>query len=189
VAAFLELIWAFIGLLLTIGGTFVEVSMTAPPWNWSQEGVLVHPLRVTCQVGAVLLVGCMGGKNAGALSQIAYITLGLTWLPVFTFGGGLDYVFEPSFGYILGFVPGAWVCGALALRNKPRLELLALSCLSGLITIHLVGLTYLALISSFNQELIVAGMWKYSLNPLPGQLVLVCAVTAIAKFLRTLMCY
>ncbi|MEO8892890.1 MAG: biotin transporter BioY, partial [Coleofasciculaceae cyanobacterium] len=34
-----ELLWALIGLLLTIGGTFLEAFVTNPPWDWSGQGV------------------------------------------------------------------------------------------------------------------------------------------------------
>jgi biotin transport system substrate-specific component len=76
---------------------------------------------VSFQVGAVLLTGCVGGKNAAALSQIAYLILGLALFqvfefPVFTQGGGLSYVREPGFGYLMGFVPAGWVCGYLAFK-------------------------------------------------------------------------
>ncbi len=77
-----QLLWSLIGLLLTISGTFVEVYVTSSPWNWSHDGIQTLSLGVTYQIGAVLLVGCLGGRNAGALSQIAYLVLGLTWFPI-----------------------------------------------------------------------------------------------------------
>jgi len=99
-----------IGLLLTIFSTFVPVSLA----SWSAAGLSSQKLGITYQIGAVLLTGCLGGKNAGLLAQVAYIFLGLTWLPVFAQGGGMGYLKEASFGYILGFMPGAWLCGWLA---------------------------------------------------------------------------
>jgi biotin transport system substrate-specific component len=189
-----ELIWALIGLLLTIGGTLIEASIAAPAWIWSQQGVQVYALGASFQVGAVLLVSCAGGKNAGALSQIAYLLLGLAWLPVFTSGGGWEYVQEPSFGYLLGFVPGAWVCGQLAFNAPLRLESLAFSCLCGLCVIHLIGIAYLAVIYGFGWLAAdIFPVWRtiflYTLFPLPAQLAVVCAVTVCAYALRKLMFY
>ncbi len=132
-----ELLWALIGLLLTIFGTFVEAFITNPPWNWSERGIFSQSLGITYQIGAVLLTGCLGGKNAGALSQIAYVVLGLLWLPIFAHGGGLDYLREPSFGYLVGFVAGAWLCGYMAFRARAKLESLAVSAFFGLVVIHL----------------------------------------------------
>ncbi|MCL6436431.1 MAG: biotin transporter BioY [Leptolyngbyaceae cyanobacterium HOT.MB2.61] len=189
-----ELLWAFIGLLLTIGGTFLEAFVATPTWQWGTNSLQTHSLGVTYQIGAVLLVGCLGGKNAAVLSQIAYILLGLTWFPIFAQGGGMSYIKEPSFGYILGFIPGAWLCGLLAFKALPRLESLAFSCLSGLLTIHLTGIVYLVLSYYFGwlgkaQIPLQQALLKYSLHPLPGQFAVICAVTLIAFTLRHLMFY
>ena len=100
----IELLWAIAGLLLTIAATFLPASFASPVWIWEQQEVKTFSLEVTYQVGAVFFVGCLGGKNAAVISQIAYIFLGLTLLPVFTHGGGIDYFREPSFGYLLGFI-------------------------------------------------------------------------------------
>lgn len=188
-----QLLWSLIGLLLTIGGTFLEARVTSAPWNWNQHGIHTLSLGVTYQIGAVLLVGCLGGKNAAALSQIAYLVLGLIWLPVFTQGGGMSYFRQPHFGYLLGFVPGAWVCGSLAFKASPRLEYIAFSCICGLFTVHLTGLSYLVLTFSFNWAGKVFPLMEaaldYSFYPLPGQLAVVCAVTVLAYCLRHLMFY
>lgn len=191
-AAPYQLLWSLIGLLLTIGGTFLEAYVTSSPWNWRQDGIHTLSLGVTCQIGAVLLVGCLGGKNAGAISQIAYLVLGLTCLPVFAQGGGIEYIKQPNFGYLLGFIPGAWICGFLAFQASPRLESLAFSCICGLLTIHLTGISYLVITHALPwaaQSPLLQVALKYSLFPLPGQLAVVCAVTVLAYGLRHLMFY
>lgn len=187
-----ELLWAIIGLLLTINGVFIEVAVPIPstwPIDWNQ--IDLYSLGATLQIGAVLLVGCLGGKNAGALSQIAYLVLGLSGVQVFSQGGGLSYVQEPTFGYLLGFLPGAWICGYLAFRKKSRLEILLLSCLCGLLTIHLFGIVYLtglslSQLSSFSWG---TSIWQFSILPLPGQLIVMCAVALIAFVLRRILFY
>lgn len=193
-AAPTQLMWALIGLILTIGGTLLEAFITSPPWVWGQHGIQAYSLGVTCQIAAVLLVGCLGGRNAAAISQVAYLILGLTWFNVFTQGGGLDYIHRPTFGYLLGFVPGAWVCGWLAFRLPAKLEHLALSCLVGLFAIHLTGIAYILLAYlgkwiGFESQSLSAMLTDYSITPLPGQLALVCAVTVLAALLRRLMLY
>ena len=190
----LELLWAIIGVLLTIGGTFLEAFAADPSWLWEQQEISVYPLGVTYQIGAVLLVGCMGGKNAAAISQIAYLFLGLTVLPVFAEGGGIGYLREPTFGYLLGFIPGGWVCGTIAFKASPKLELLAFSCLCGLLIVHGVGIIYLisnyALEGFADQSLpLIAALQKYSLYPLPGQLAVACAISVLSYVLRGLMFY
>jgi biotin transport system substrate-specific component len=190
-----EILWAVIGLILTIGGTLLEAFIPSPPWTWVQNGAVeAYSLGVTCQIGAVLLVGCMGGKNAAVISQVAYLLLGLTWFNVFTQGGGIEYVLNPRFGYLLGFIPGAWICGYLAFRFPVRLEYLALSSLAGLLSIHAVGMTYLSIANSFNCAVTGAAslpqaLYTYSLSPLPGQLAVICAVAVVSYALRHVMFY
>lgn len=192
-----EFLWALIGLLLTIFTTFLPASTTNLPWNWSHDGIVSQSLGVSYQIGAVLLIGCLGGKNAGALAQIAYVILGLTWLPVFAHGGDWEYLKEPSFGYILGFIPGAWVCGSMAFRTRAKIETLAFSAICGLLVIHLCGLVYLvglSLLSPFvGQILPLASLpsfiVNYSLIPLPGQLIIICVIAMLAYFLRLLLFY
>lgn len=190
----IELLWAIAGLLLTIAATFVPASFASPTWIWEQQEVKTFSLGVTYQVGAVLFIGCLGGKNAAVISQIAYIFLGLTLLPVFSHGGGISYLREPSFGYLLGFMPGAWICGNLAFKADPKLELLAFNCLCGLLSVHVTGLAYLIISNILgwkNTESLslFEAIFRYSILPLPGQLGIICAVAVMAYFLRRLLFY
>ena len=195
----LDFLWALIGLVLTIAATWSEAFITNAPWNWNATGVQVYSLGVSFQVGAVLLTACVGGKNAATLAQIAYLTLGLLLfqffgLPIFTQGGGLGYLREPSFGYLVGFIPAAWVCGYLAFQERPKLETLAFSSVCGLGIIHGCGLLYLAIASVGGWlEAVTFPAWEailaYSLAPLPGQLIMVCAVSVLARLLRQLLFY
>jgi len=189
-----QLLWSMIGLLLTMGGTFIEVYGITLSGSFSQHGIQTFSLGVTFQIGAVLLVGCLGGQNAGALSQIAYLVMGLTLLPVFSEGGGIGYVKLSQFGYLLGFIPGAWICGFLAFKARPKLESLAFSCICGLLTVHLCGITYLTVSYFFQWQgtenlSLMQAILKYSWFAIPGQLTVVCAVTSIAYLLRHLMFY
>jgi biotin transport system substrate-specific component len=180
--------------MLTIGGTLLKATITGAPWAWTPESVPLHFLGTSYQIGAVLLVGCLGGKNAAVMSQIAYLALGLAGFPVFSQGGGSQYMSSPGFGYLLGFVPGAWICGYLAFKVPPRLESLAFSGVCGLLTIHAVGIPYLILGSIFrwlnlNDQSLGQALFAYSINLLPGQLALTCSVAVLAFVMRRVMFY
>jgi biotin transport system substrate-specific component len=188
------LMWTIVGLFLTIGANFLPAYVTSAPWQWISAGISAYPLGFKCQVGAVLLVSCLGGKTAGVLTQVTYLLLGLLWLKIFNDGGGIEYLQKPAFGYLLAFIPGAWVCGQLAFRRAPQLEYLGLSCLCGLVTIHAIGILYLIIFQLINwQELggfqLLNLMATYSLYPLISQIVLGCTATLIAFVLRRLMFY
>ncbi len=195
-----RLIWTVLGLMLTVVGTFIEAVVALPeifdaegnlqlPTNLAAVGTI--PLPVSFQVAAVLFVGCMGGKFPATLSQMAYLGLGLSGYQIFSQGGGLSYWQEPTFGYLLGFIPAAWFCGQLAFQQPPRIERLFLSCLAGLGVIHGCGLVYLVGLS-LGQLLplpLPSLIQQYSLNPLPGQLVITCLVAVAARMLRFVLIY
>ena len=116
---------------LTAIGAFLRI-----PTPWSS---------FTLQTFFVCMAGVLLGPKYGALSQLIYVALGLLGLPVFTDGGGLGYLFFPTFGFLLSYIPAAAVVGALTLRSSsPRR--IALACLAGYAVIYLVGLPYMALI-------------------------------------------
>lgn len=188
-----------------VGATLVEAHIAWPQgwdWqNWTMRSAIAYPsLRVNWQVGAVLLIGCLGGTQAALLSQISYVILGLSGSAIFTQGGGLDYIQEPAFGYILGFIPGGWLCGRLAFRGPAQLETLALSALAGLGVIHLFGIVYqigLQTVQLLSQQIqlmemgmnLLRGISHYSFVLLTGQLALICAVSVLAFILRRIMFY
>jgi biotin transport system substrate-specific component len=202
------LMWTIVGLVLTIGANFLPAYILSSPLQWFGAGITPYPLGFKCQVGAVLLVSCLGGRTAGVLAQIAYISIGLVFLKIFNDGGGIQYVYKPNFGYLLAFIPGAWVCGQLAFKRFSfgqshsssiqlpplQLEHLGLSCFCGLVTIHICGISYLILFKLIDlQQLgnfkLVDSILSYSIYPLFSQLILVCAATLIAFILRRTMFY
>ncbi|EDX87197.1 BioY family [Synechococcus sp. PCC 7335] len=197
-----ELLWAVIGLILTIGCTWIEAFVFGLPISeWLQGeggGIEAISLGVSFQVGAVLFTGCMGGKNAAALSQIAYIALGVLLfeffgLEIFAHGAGIEYVQEPSFGYLLGFVPAGWLCGLLAFRSKRSLERIGFAALCGLVPVHLCGMAYLIVGYLFRWLPAPPGLgtaiMSYSIVQIPGQVMVSCAIALIAFGLRKLLFY
>ena len=185
-------LWAMVGLILTIGGTFVEASTIFGASLWKGDGVITQSLGVSFQIGAVLLTGCLGGRNAALIAQIVYLALGLLGLPIFDRGGGWQYILEPNFGYLLGFIAGAWVCGYLAFQKLATINSLMLSCCAGLFSVHLIGIIYLIVLSHIHGltaeiSSLSQGIYAYSIAPVPGQLAVICAVSAIALMMRKLM--
>ena len=73
------------------------------------------PVPVTLQTFAVLLAGSMLGPVWGPVSQLLYLAAGVAGMPVFANGGaGLGSIAGPTGGYLVGFVPAAWLMGLLA---------------------------------------------------------------------------
>ncbi|WP_287128426.1 biotin transporter BioY [Candidatus Cyanaurora vandensis] len=186
-----DLLWAVLGLELTVMGTLVTLVL---PDRWPEQ-VIWWPLVVnwpwqpgysfSLQVAAVLITGMVGGPFAGLGAQVAYLVLGLWYFPVFFEGGGLGYLNHPTMGYLLGFLPGAWLTGALALRQRSTLIGLMTSGLWGLLMIHLCGLVGLALHYGWDWSLIDAAL-RCSALPLLGQLLSLLGVSLAALGVRRL---
>lgn len=75
----------------------------------------VPPVPFSLQIFFAILAGALLGSRQGAMSIVIYLLLGLCGLPVFTKGAGLSYLLQPTFGYLLGFVPAA-----MAVRKNHR---------------------------------------------------------------------
>ncbi|MCC8169749.1 MAG: biotin transporter BioY [Oscillospiraceae bacterium] len=104
----------------------------------------------TLQFMFTLLAGLFLGGKLGALSVLVYILLGLAGVPVFTQGGGPHYIFVPTFGYIIGFLVGTFVCGTIADRvPNPSVKRLLCASLANFAIVYLFGMVYFYVISNF----------------------------------------
>ena len=112
--------------VLTAVGAFIRIPFPFVP--------------MTLQTLFVFLSGAILGSRAGALSQILYVGMGLIGLPVFTGGGGPQYILHPTFGYLVGFILGAWVIGFITeMFEKPSFPFYLIACLCGTAVIYAVG--------------------------------------------------
>ena len=107
----------------------------------------------------------------------------------FTAGGGFGYIFNPTFGFLLGLIPTAWVIGKIAEKDRSVPRLL-LACFAGLAVLYLVGLPYIALIVNVYKGGNVSGMTlatAYMLPYLPGDcLKIVVSVILAPRILKAM---
>ena len=107
------------------------------------------PISFTMQVFFTCMAGLLLGPYWGSLSQLIYVLLGLVGLPIFTQGGGLMYVVKPSFGFLIGLIPMAFIVGLLTRRvsmqlSRPKQFLrLLLAQTVGLVFLYVIGLPYM----------------------------------------------
>ena len=112
----------------------------------------------TLQFFFTAMAGLLLGPACGALSQAVYVLLGLAGAPIFTAGGGLTYALQPTFGFLLGLIPAAWVAGMLT-RRGGGLARIALACLAALAALYAVGLPYMYAILNFYSG-VRYGIWQ-----------------------------
>ena len=75
------------------------------------------PLMFTFQTLFVFIAGLMLAPRYALISQLVYMALGLVGLPIFMSGGGISYVLQPSFGFIIGFAVCAFLVSLLVRKQ------------------------------------------------------------------------
>ncbi len=104
--------------------------------------VPLHPVPITMQTFAVLVIGMAYGWGLGAATLALYMTAGLAGLPVFAPGGP---PLKFTFGYIIGFILAAGLVGWLAEKGWDRdVVRAAVAMLAGNALIYIPGLIMLA---------------------------------------------
>ena len=99
---------------------------------------------LTMQTLMVMFAGLVLGSRLGALSQFLYLVTGLLGLPIFAQGGGPGYVMQPSFGFLIGFIAGAYVIGKITEgKEEIGLSRLLAALILGQLAIYVFGITYL----------------------------------------------
>ena len=136
----------------------------------------------TLQFLFTTLAGLLLGARLGALSVAIYLMTGLIGLPIFANGGGLSYILQPSFGYLVGFCLGSYITGRIAdMEGNLSFRKLFAAGAAGLIVVYSIGMIYYYVIANFyiDQPIGIMALFLYCfLLPVPGDLV-ICIVSAI----------
>jgi len=117
-----------------------------------------------------MLAGMLGGPRVGALGMFVYLLLGLMGLPVFERApfGGPAYVIQPTFGFLIGYILQAYICGKiLAGRKDPGIVRFLLASLAGLAALYITGLPYLYLILNYYMGSVVPVLKVLQIGFLP----------------------
>lgn len=101
--------------LISVFAAFIAVCAILPSFPMG-SGV-----PITFQTLAIYITALVLGGTRAALATLLYVVVGLLGLPIFAgFKGGIGVLAGPSAGYLLGFVPGAFLIGFLAYRFSGR---------------------------------------------------------------------
>jgi len=133
---------------LTAAGAYIKIPLPYIP--------------LTMQCFFCLFSGILLGSKLGLISQVIYVLTGLVGIPIFTNGGGPQYIFQPTFGYIIGFAVGAYVTGKVfETLKKVSIKNILVSSLSGLACIYLLGLPYMYLIYNLYLDKAKSFQWVF----------------------------
>ena len=103
---------------------------------------------VTAQTLGVMLAGAVLGAYRGTLAVLLFEVLTLAGLPLLAGGrGGAAAFAGPTAGYLIGWLIGAWVIGAV-IAALPKLPLVVSSIvafvLGGIVAIYVPGILWFA---------------------------------------------
>jgi biotin transport system substrate-specific component len=104
------------------------------------------PVPITLQVMMVLLAGLTLGAKDGALSQIIYVGTILIGLPFDAKGIGAAALIGATAGYLIAFIPAAYVTGWLAEKGAQGKRAWSFAAsLVGVGVIYLLGTAWLSI--------------------------------------------
>jgi biotin transport system substrate-specific component len=125
------------------------------------------PVPVTAQTFAVLMIGTLLGSWRGSLCVLTYIVQGVAGLPVFALGGGFAVLIGPTGGYLVGFIPAAYITGLLAQRGwDRRIGTTILAMVVGNIVIYAFGLLWLCCLTGINRKVPAVGLYPFLVGDL-----------------------
>lgn len=103
----------------------------------------IGTVPITLQSLFVLLAGFVLGVKGAVLSQVVYLLIGLIGIPVFSnFTGGLQSLFLPGFGFLIGFLALASISGIAYKKANSIVGFLIYGFLASIV-LYLIGLGYM----------------------------------------------
>lgn len=138
-------------------------------WGSAKLHIPFYPVPITMQTMVVLVIGIVYGPRLGAVTVIFYLVQGAVGLPVFSGtperGIGLVYLLGPTGGYLLGFVPAAWLVGYLSQKGWDRKFFSTLlAMISGNIIIYCLGLLWLGTSLGWDKPILEWGLIPFLLG-------------------------
>lgn len=147
----------------------------------SQIAIPIGPVPINLATFAVFCAGALLGSKLGALSLAVFAALGAVGVPVFAmFRGGPGALVGPTGGYIVGYIPAAFVTGLILEKwgNKNKIYLYPVAMLGGMLTYFMLGTVWFMFSTN-------TGLWNslmICVIPfLPGDFIKIAAATIISK--------
>jgi len=142
----------------------------------------IGPVPIILQNLFVFLAGLLLGSRWGAASAGVYLLAGALGLPVFSGGvGGIGRLAGPTGGYLVGFVPAAFVIGWIVETAPAKILIDVTAMAVGAAIVYGFGLAWLKIVTGMTlSNTLVVGLYPFLL----GDAVKIAAAVPIAKALR-----
>jgi biotin transport system substrate-specific component len=153
----------------------------------SQIVIPIGPVPINLATFAVFCAGTLLGSKLGALSLATWAVLGAAGVPVFAmFRGGVGALVGPTGGYIIGYIPAAFITGLLTERftGGGKVYMYPFAMSAGMLTYFALGTAWFVFSTG-------TGLWEalmLCVIPfLPGEVLKMAAATLLTKRLRPVL--
>ncbi len=111
---------------------------------------------VTAQTLGVMLAGIVLGPRNAVLAVLLFVFIVALGMPLLAGGrGGLGVFFGPTGGFLLGWIPGAWIAG-LTMQKLPLANMFAktltAAIVGGIIIVYAAGIPWLAFVAGLKLQ-------------------------------------
>lgn len=128
---------------LTLTALFAAILCVAAPFS-----IPVGPIPITLATFAIYLAAIVLGKKYGTLAVVIYILLGAVGLPVFSgFSGGFQKIVSATGGYIIGYIPCAFIVGAMCEYGENKKIYGILGVILGTAVLYIIGTYWFMFVS------------------------------------------
>lgn len=137
----------------------------------AKTNVPTWPVPVTLQGFAIAFLAAAFGWRIGVATVLAYLVEGAAGLPVFAGAtAGIPYLLGPTGGFLLGFIPMAYIVGRAAdLGASGRVVLLALTMLIADALLLILGFLWLLSVGAgaswLDQSNLVGSAFSKAIQP------------------------
>lgn len=97
-------------------------------------------IPVSLSLFAICLAAGVLGKYRGTVAVFVYVLLGSVGMPVFSFfTGGFQRILSPTGGYIMGYLPGAFIAGVIIDIAKDKFFIYPVGMICGTVICYITG--------------------------------------------------
>lgn len=178
--------------LILIIATFTQINFSHP---WMKilplEGfsAFLNQVSYSPLLPAMIFVIFILGKSYSVLMFFCYLIVGFFIWPIFVFGGGLDYLQNYLFGYMLGFFLALGIVSRI-LKVSRSLTNRMFAAIFGVLAIHISGFLYcivLALFKVISFSLVIPILTEISLGNILYDIIFSMLVMLIAPYIKNIL--
>ena len=142
------------------------------------------PAPIIVQNIGVMLAGSILGAKRGGLSMVLFVVLVAIGMPILTgWQGGFGVILGPTGGFILSWIPAAFVVGWLVEKYWDRLNfwnLLLANVIGGVLVVYAIGIPWLAVVANMEFGKALAGSSIF----IPGDVIKAIIASAVALIVK-----